>query len=90
MVKVQTKDGFIELIGGLYSNAVARLTPGEARALVEEIYNAIPVEFENGEPVCPKCGMVGDNEGDEDEPMWNCNQIECDGYHQTYYEGEES
>lgn len=83
-IRVGARDGLIEIQG---SERLHRLTPDEARELVAEIYDAIPQEFnEKGEPLCPKCGEPAE----EDRPgFWVCPYTECDGYHQTVWEGED-
>lgn len=81
-IRVGARDGLIEIQG---SEKLHRLTPSEARAFVEEIWEVMPQEFEDGVPLCPKCG----EKAEEDRPrFWVCNVIECDGYHQTVYQGE--
>ena len=62
------------------------LSYDEARDLVGRIWAAIPVERSgDGTPICSKCGM----EATKDKPdFWVCSVIECDGYHQSVYDGE--
>ena len=78
MIEVKGEDGQL-LVGG------QALSYDEARDLVERIWASIPAErAEDGTPLCSKCGV----KAIEDMPgFWVCEVIECDGYHQSIYEG---
>jgi hypothetical protein len=69
---------------------LVEMTSEDRRMLAQEIYAGIGVEFDDdGFPLCPKCGMIGDCEDPnaDEHSQWACQQTECDGYMQIFYTG---